>query len=80
MAPGRRFEPSEAPLEILSGVKSFLGDPFGPSKAPLGSLSGPRRPRGNRDSLGETAGRRRGDGDGPILVACSPQGKGAEAT
>ena len=77
MTPGKCFGPSKAPLEILSGVKSFHGEPFGPSKAPLGCLSGPRRPPGE---IGTRSGRRRGDGKGPILVACSPQGKGAEAT
>jgi len=54
-----------------------LGDPFGDLLAPLETLSDPP---GLPQDIDTHATRRQGDGEGPILEASSPQGKGAEAT
>ena len=88
---GDPFGPRRLPWGPFRALEGSLGDPVGPRRLPwgpfralegsLGVPFGPSKaPRGNRNSRNGRATGRQGYVKGPMSVACSPQGKGAEAT
>ena len=88
---GNPFGPRRLPWGPFRALEGSLGDPFGPRRLPWGtfralegSLEDPfglsKAPWGKRRSLNGASGRRQGDVEGPIFAACSPRGRGGEAT